>query len=123
VLSYATAGGASNAALAHRVGSLTPGKDADIVLIRATDVNTAPPSNAVATVTAFAHPGNVDTVFIGGRPRKFAGAALVGVNVDHTGQLIEGSRNYLNTARGLTVDPFAPEGTRAAEPGKCGLTH
>jgi 5-methylthioadenosine/S-adenosylhomocysteine deaminase len=98
VLSYATLGGAANAALAHRVGSLTPGKDADIVLIRATDVNTAPLSNAVATVTAFAHPGNVDSVFVGGHPRKFAGG-LVDVDFARTRELVESSRDYLNTAR------------------------
>ena len=39
VLRFATLGGAANAGLSHKVGSLTPGKDADITLIRATDVD------------------------------------------------------------------------------------
>ncbi|HEX9538348.1 MAG TPA: amidohydrolase family protein, partial [Streptosporangiaceae bacterium] len=47
--------GAANAGLSHKVGSLTPGKEADITLIRTTDVNTAPGTNAVAAITAFAH--------------------------------------------------------------------
>jgi hypothetical protein len=38
-----------NAALAHKIGTLTPGKEADIVLIRAGDINTLPLTNAVAT--------------------------------------------------------------------------
>jgi len=67
VLRFATLGGAANAGLAHKVGSLTPGKEADITLIRTTDVNTAPGSHAVATVTAFAYAGNVDTVLVAGQ--------------------------------------------------------
>ncbi len=34
VLEFATVGGAANCNLAHKVGSLTPGKEADVVLVR-----------------------------------------------------------------------------------------
>ena len=114
VLSYATIGGAANAGLTDRTGSLTPGKDADVVLIRTTDINTAPLSNALGTVTAFAHAGNVDTVFVAGQVRKFRGK-LVGNDLDRIHGLIETSRDYLYSARGFTGDIFAPEGTRAAD--------
>jgi 5-methylthioadenosine/S-adenosylhomocysteine deaminase len=51
VLRFATAGGAANAGLSHKVGSLTPGKQADIALIRTTDVDTAPGTNAAGRIT------------------------------------------------------------------------
>ena len=113
VLSYATIGGAANAGLTDRTGSLSPGKDADLVLIRTTDINTAPLSNALATVTAFALAGNVDTVLVAGQVRKFRGK-LIGHDLDRIHGLIETSRDYLYSARGFTGDIFAPEGTRAA---------
>ncbi|MGW3472453.1 amidohydrolase family protein [Saccharopolyspora sp. NPDC000995] len=42
VLSWATSHGAAACGVAHRTGSLTPGKKADLVLPRADDVNLSP---------------------------------------------------------------------------------
>jgi 5-methylthioadenosine/S-adenosylhomocysteine deaminase len=56
MLEFATVRGAQNAALAHKIGTLTPGKEADIVLIRAGDINTLPLTNAVATVSPMPMP-------------------------------------------------------------------
>jgi hypothetical protein len=56
-LEFATVRGAQNAALAHKIGTLTPGKEADIVLVRASNINTLPLTNAVATVASYAHAG------------------------------------------------------------------
>ncbi len=97
VLEYATLGGAANAGLEGRIGSLSPGKAADIVLIRATDVNTAPLTNALATVTAFAHAGNVDTVLVAGRVKKFRGE-LVGYDMARITDMVESSRDFLLAA-------------------------
>ncbi|MEV7676769.1 amidohydrolase family protein [Streptomyces sp. NPDC088752] len=94
VLEYATLGGAANAGLEDQIGSLTPGKAADIVLIRTTDINTAPLTNALATVTAFAHSGNVDTVLVAGRVRKFRGK-LVGYDMARITDMVESSRDFL----------------------------
>jgi 5-methylthioadenosine/S-adenosylhomocysteine deaminase len=94
VLRFATVGGAANAGLAHKIGSLTPGKEADIALIRTTDVNTAPGSNAVATVTAFAHAGNVDTVLVAGQIRKWRGQ-LTGHDMNAVTAQVLASRDYL----------------------------
>jgi cytosine/adenosine deaminase-related metal-dependent hydrolase len=109
VFEFATSGGAVNAGLGHRVGSLTPGKAADIVLIRTSDVNTAPASDALATVTAFAHAGNVDTVLVGGELRKFRGR-LVGHDFGVVRGLIEESRDALMAARGLRPLKTAEQG-------------
>jgi len=110
VLRFATLGGAANAGLAHKVGSLTPGKEADITLIRTTDVNTAPGSNAVATVTAFAHAGNVDTVLVAGQIRKWRGQ-LTGHDMNAVSAQVLASRDYLFAASHQRADVLADVGT------------
>lgn len=76
VLEFATLAGARATGLDHKTGSLTPGKQADIVLIRGDDLNLTPVSDAVGAVVLAAHPGNVDTVFVAGRAVKRAGRLL-----------------------------------------------
>ena len=110
VLRFATLGGAANAGLSHKVGSLTPGKEADIALIRTTDVNTAPGTNAVATVTAFAHAGNVDTVLVAGQVRKWRGK-LTGHDMNAVAAQVLASRDYLFAAGGRGLTPW-PTPTR-----------
>ncbi len=105
---FATTGGAVNAGLSHWVGSLTPGKGADIVLIRTFDVNVAPASSALAAVTSFAHSGNVDTVLVGGQLRKFRGQ-LVNHDFAAVRAMTESSRDYLMAARGLQPDRLAEQ--------------
>ena len=110
VLRFATLGGAANAGLSGKVGSLTPGKEADIVLIRTTDVNTAPGTNAVATVTAFAHVGNVDTVLVAGQIRKWRGK-LTGHDMNAVAAQALASRDYLFAASGQRADALTDMGT------------
>jgi 5-methylthioadenosine/S-adenosylhomocysteine deaminase len=110
LLRYATVGGAANAGLSGKVGSLTPGKQADITLIRTTDVNTAPGTNAVATVTAFAQPGNVDTVLVAGQVRKWRGK-LIGHDMGAVVAQAVASRDYLFAASGQRPDVLAGNGT------------
>ena len=62
--------------LGDKVGSLTPGKRADIILLRAKDPNLAPLNDVVETVVAAAHSGNVDTVLIDGEVVKRNGKLL-----------------------------------------------
>jgi Amidohydrolase family len=66
LLEFATVRGAQNAALLHKIGTPTPGKQADVVVIRAEDVNTMPLTNAISTVVSHAHAGNIEAVFIAG---------------------------------------------------------
>src|SRR5262245_35870014 len=49
ILEYATAGGAACAGLLNKCGTLTPGKEADIVTIRTDDVNVYPSNHAIGT--------------------------------------------------------------------------
>ncbi|PBC36802.1 amidohydrolase [Rhodococcus sp. ACS1] len=111
IFSFATIGGALNANLTDKVGTLTPGKDADIVLLRTTDLNTGPGTNVFATLVGFATARNVDTVFVGGQVRKWAGR-LVGHDLTALHDLVDESLAYLFDARGLVPDAFAERGYR-----------
>jgi cytosine/adenosine deaminase-related metal-dependent hydrolase len=69
-LSWITIDAARVAGLAHRIGSLTPGKQADLVMLRATDLNLVPAHEVVNCVVMQAGPANVDTVMIAGEIKK-----------------------------------------------------
>ncbi|WP_207400506.1 amidohydrolase family protein [Actinomadura roseirufa] len=94
VFAMATQGGADALGLGDRVGSLTPGKRADIVLVRATDPNLFPVTDPVAALVCSAHPGNVDTVLVDGVVRKRAGA-LTGDAIDRARELALASHRRL----------------------------
>jgi cytosine/adenosine deaminase-related metal-dependent hydrolase len=79
VLDFATLQGARCAGLDGRIGTLTPGKDADIVMLRADRLDVAPLNNAPSVVANMMNPGHIDAVFIAGKVRKWRGA-LVGVD-------------------------------------------
>ncbi len=74
-LEWGTINGAKAAGLGHRIGSLTPGKDADVVLIRTDAINLAGwnDTDPVASIVLQAHPGNVDTVLVAGNVVKRSG--------------------------------------------------
>jgi cytosine/adenosine deaminase-related metal-dependent hydrolase len=80
--------------LGHEVGSLTPGKKADVILLRATDFNLAPISDIVGSIVCGAHGGNVDTVLVGGEYRKRDGR-LVGIDVERIHRLIVECRDRM----------------------------
>ena len=75
-LEWATINGAKMAGLETRVGSLTPGKQADILLLRADDLNMFPVVDPVASVVMQAGVANVDTVLVAGRVVKRDGKLL-----------------------------------------------
>lgn len=70
LLEFATIEGARACGLAHRTGSLTPGKDADLILIRCDTLGMAPLNNAAGAIVYNAHPGLVDAVLVAGRVVK-----------------------------------------------------
>jgi cytosine/adenosine deaminase-related metal-dependent hydrolase len=80
VLEFATLQGARACGLERVTGSLTVGKQADIVLLDTNALNMFPINNPVGAVVNDAHVGNVDTVFVAGRLVKRHGK-LVGVDV------------------------------------------
>jgi 5-methylthioadenosine/S-adenosylhomocysteine deaminase len=106
VLYCATMGGARCAGLDDKIGSLAPGKEADLLMIRADDINLYPLNNAVGTVVQAAERSNIDTVIIGGRVRKYRGEVL-GLDMKRVKAMVEESRNHLFTAAGYKPDVFA----------------
>lgn len=81
VLEIATINGARDLAIADRVGSLTPGKRADLILVRTTDLNMAPLGDPVQAIVRSAQPHNVDTVVVDGRILK-RGGHLTAIDVE-----------------------------------------
>ncbi|USX27018.1 amidohydrolase family protein [Oxalobacteraceae bacterium OTU3CINTB1] len=106
LLEAATIDGAACAGLAQRIGSMTPGKQADLVLIRTGDLNLYPVNNAVATVVHAAERSNIDTVIIGGRVRK-RGGVVQGVDQATLRAAIDESCAHLFSAAGYQPDLFA----------------
>ena len=81
VLEMATIDGARDLGIADRVGSLTPGKRADVILVRTTDLNMAPFTDPVRMIVQSAQPYNVDTVVVDGRILKRNGR-LTSIDVE-----------------------------------------
>lgn len=101
VLEFATVEGARACGMLDKIGTITPGKQADIVLIRTTGLNLTPLNNPIAAVVLAAHPGDVDTVFVGGKLIK-QGGRFVSIDVERAKKLAIESRDYLFTQAGVS---------------------
>lgn len=75
-LAWVTTDAAKNFRLDHKTGSLKPGKQADIVLLSAEDINMFPIHDAVSSIVMLAGVCNVDTVLVAGRIMKRHGKLL-----------------------------------------------
>lgn len=75
-LSWVTTGAAGIAGLDDRIGSITPGKQADIVLLRTDTLNMTPMHDLAGCAVMQAATANVDTVLIAGRVVKQGGKLL-----------------------------------------------
>ncbi len=67
VLEMATIDGARALGLSDHIGSLTPGKRADLVLVRTTDVNVLPFTVSANMIVQAAQPSNIEAVIVDGR--------------------------------------------------------
>ena len=70
ILEMATIDGARGLGIADVTGSLTPGKRADLIMVRSDDIATAPLTNAPNLLALAAGAENVDTVVVDGRILK-----------------------------------------------------
>ncbi|MEI2280019.1 amidohydrolase family protein [Paenibacillus polysaccharolyticus] len=96
VLRFATSAGSRALGLEQKTGSLTPGKEADVIMIRTTDLNLFPVHDPIGAVVQFANPSNVDTVFVAGKPVKREGK-LLHVDLDEIRRKAMQSTEYLLT--------------------------
>jgi 5-methylthioadenosine/S-adenosylhomocysteine deaminase len=85
--------------LEDRVGSISPGKLADIILLRGTDLTLAPVNNLLGTVVCGAHGGNVDTVLVGGVVVK-SGGQMVDIDRDEIHAELIAARDRVFAANG-----------------------
>lgn len=97
VLRMATLGGAEVLGIADRVGSLTPGKRADVVVVDPAALNFAPRFDWVGQVVFNGRPENVDAVFVDGRPLKLGGR-LVDIDTDGVVREAEAAAGRLRAA-------------------------
>jgi len=70
MLEFATLGGARVMGLEDEIGSLKPGKKADLLLTRIDSVNTSPVADPIAALVFYANASDVDSVWIDGIARK-----------------------------------------------------
>ena len=92
VIEMATISGARAAHLDSKIGTLSAGKEADIIMLAADRINGFPLNNVPGTVVTLMDTSNVETVFVAGKIVKCQGK-LVGVDLGRLRRLIERSRD------------------------------
>src|SRR6266404_5796573 len=97
VLRFATINGAKHLRLDKKTGSLTPGKEADIIILDATSINVAPVNNIPGAVVSLMDRTNVETVIVAGKVRKWKGK-LLDVDLDNLRRQLENSRDDIFAA-------------------------
>ncbi|GAB7052501.1 amidohydrolase family protein [Catenuloplanes indicus] len=97
VLGFATADGAHAIGLGAVTGALTPGRQADLIVVDAEAVNTMPLNDAIGTLVLGADPRNISTVLVAGVVRKSAGR-LTGVDLDVLRREVTASRDAVRAA-------------------------
>nr|MBO2500633.1 hypothetical protein [Acidimicrobiia bacterium] len=102
VLEWATIEGAKANGLEDKVGTLTPGKQADIVMLRTDRMNVTPLNDPVAAVVVGMDTSNVDTVIVGGHVLKRNGR-LLHVDWSTMRRLVEESRDYVIEKSGFRL--------------------
>ena len=107
VLRYATMEGARDLRLDGKVGSLTPGKEADIIILDAEAINVAPLNVVPGAEVSLMERSNVETVIVAGKVRKWRGR-LLDVDLRALRTQLEASRDYLFSAAGVPQNLFRP---------------
>jgi cytosine/adenosine deaminase-related metal-dependent hydrolase len=113
VLAMATVEGARACGLDDRVGTLAPGRQADVLLLRTDLPNLAPVSDPIGATVLAAGTGNVDAVLVAGRWVKRDGRF---VHRDLRAVLdgAAASRDHLLAAAGVAGEPWCPPVARPA---------
>jgi cytosine/adenosine deaminase-related metal-dependent hydrolase/ribose/xylose/arabinose/galactoside ABC-type transport system permease subunit len=102
VLGYATIEGARANGLGDRTGSLTPGKDADIIMLRTDKINVMPINDPIGAVVWGMDTSNVDSVFVAGRAMKRNGQ-LLHVDWNAVKNAVTDSREYVLKKSGFKL--------------------
>ncbi len=105
VIRHATIEGARGLKLDKVTGSLTPGKQADIILLDADALNVAPLNHVAGAVVTLMERTNVNTVMVGGVVKKWNGQ-LLGFDIARLRGRIEESRDRVFAAAGVERSLF-----------------
>jgi len=92
VIEMATIAGAAANRVLDRVGTLTPGKEADIIVLDARSINTWPMNNVPGAIVTMMNPRHVRDVLIAGKVVYWRGT-LVGWDVDRLLRQAEQARD------------------------------
>lgn len=98
-LYFATLGGAKAVGLDHLVGSITPGKRADLIITRCDDINMVPAIDPVGMLLFNAVMSNIDTVMVDGAILKRGGKLVGNVWENIRGDVRERSARIVRIAR------------------------
>ncbi|HNJ13847.1 MAG TPA: amidohydrolase family protein [Anaerolineales bacterium] len=102
VIEFATIEGARANGLLDKAGTLTPGKQADLILLRTDRPNILPVNDPVSAVTWGMDTSNVDSVFVAGKALK-RGGKLLNVDLDVLMQKAYASRDYIIEKSGFKL--------------------
>ena len=94
-LAWATVEGAKMLGMERRIGSLAPGKQADVILLSGDDLNLFPVIDPVSAIVLQASAANVDTVLVAGRIVKRGGKLLYPDLAGRKSALAETSRRIV----------------------------
>ncbi|MFF6991086.1 amidohydrolase family protein [Streptomyces sp. NPDC010273] len=103
LLEFTTIDAARSCGLDARTGSVTPGKDADLILPRTDDVTVFPVTDPAGSIVSAGHPGLVDTVLVAGQVVKRDGE-LAGVDLPAPRARLLASRDRIAAAAGIPLD-------------------
>jgi cytosine/adenosine deaminase-related metal-dependent hydrolase len=106
-LAWITVEGARMLRQLHRIGTLAPGKQADLVLIRADQLNMQPVHDPVSAVVFQASLANIDSVMVAGQWRKREGR-LLGVNLPPLLAALCASGEKITRAMGIGAPQEVP---------------
>jgi 5-methylthioadenosine/S-adenosylhomocysteine deaminase len=109
MIRYATIVGARTVGLGTVTGSLEPGKQADLVVLRTDRPNIYPINDPIGAIVWGVDTSNVDLVMVGGRVVMRDGA--LEADVQHIRTLATRARERVVAASGLLADSTAGEGT------------
>jgi cytosine/adenosine deaminase-related metal-dependent hydrolase len=112
-IEMATIAGAAANRLLDKVGTLTPGKEADIIVLEARNINTWPMHNVPGTIVTMMNPRHVRDVLIAGKVVYWKGT-LVGWDVDRLlRQLEQASERVLARINGPAKVGAIPPGNNS----------
>ncbi len=105
VLEFATIEGARANGLEDKTGSLTPGKEADIIMLRTDKPNIFPINDPIGAVVWGMDTSNVDSVFVAGKALKRDGE-LVDVDLNNVRKMAYELRDYVVSKSGFKLPEF-----------------